>query len=146
MLDAGDSFAGYLWSDGSTGQTVLIDSTGYGTGEELIWAEVTDIGGATRRDSVLVNFLDCASIFEFSSGLKVSVFPNPNSGQFTVQADGRRERINISLSDLNGRRILEKVMESPGKEAINISDLPKGQYILRIETGKEFKIQKVLYR
>jgi len=145
-LDAGEGFAGYLWSDGSTGQTVLVDSTGYGTGEELIWAEVTDIGGAMRRDSVLVNFLDCASIFEFSSGLTVSVFPNPNSGQFIVQAEGRRERITIGLSDLNGRKILEKGMESPGKEEVDISHLPKGQYILRIESGKDFKIQKVLYR
>jgi hypothetical protein len=146
VLEAEPGYAGYLWSDGTEGQTLLVDSVGYGTGEQVFWVDVSDIGGATRRDSVLVNFLDCESIFEFSSGLIVSVFPNPNNGQFMVQAEGDLEKITISLSDMNGRKILEKGMESPGKEAVDISNLPKGQYILRIETGKEFKIQKVLYR
>jgi hypothetical protein len=145
-LDAGAGFAGYLWSDGSAGQTLQVDSTGFGNGEELIWAEVTDIGGATKRDSILVNFLDCASILEFAKGVKVTVFPNPNRGQFNIQAEGLLDKVEIKLFDVSGKALLRKEMSSPGKEEIDLSIYPKGQYLLRIETGKEIKIEKVLYR
>jgi hypothetical protein len=145
-LDAGDGFAGYLWSDGSTGQFNTIDSAGYGTGIKDIWVDVTDIGGTVKRDSVSVNFLDCTSIFEFPSGLKISVFPNPNHGQFTVKSEGKSDKIKCSLIDMQGVVISEKEMESPGETFFDISNQPKGQYILRIETGKEINIQKVLFR
>ncbi|NTV84324.1 MAG: T9SS type A sorting domain-containing protein [Bacteroidales bacterium] len=143
-LDAGEGFAGYLWSDGSNGQTLLIDSIGYGTGEAMIWTEVTDIGGVTKRDSILVNFLDCTSIFEFSSGLTISVFPNPNHGQFTISAKGISENITVTLSDMTGKILLERKMASPGKEEIDLGNYPKGYYTLRLSCGDGIKVEKVV--
>jgi hypothetical protein len=145
-LDAGEGFSAYLWSDGSTGQTHEVDSTGFGTGLATFWVDVTDIGGMVKRDSISINFLDCASIFEFSSGLTVSVFPNPNHGQFIIQAEGAGEHIEMTLSDMTGKILLKREMESPGKAEINISNYPKGPYILRIDSGNEIKIEKVLFR
>ena len=146
VLEAEPGYAGYLWSDGSTGQTLLVDSVGYGTGEQIFWVDVIDIGGTVKRDSISVNFLDCASIFEFSSGLKVIVYPNPNQGRFVVKSSGSEDKIKLNITDLNGRVIYENEMESHGELTIDISNQSKGQYILRLDAGKELVVHKVLFR
>jgi hypothetical protein len=147
-LDAGAGWAGYLWSDGATGQVHTIDSVDYGLGTATIWVEVTNIGGATSRDSLLVTFQDCTSIFEFESGLKVSVFPNPSRGVFSVIAEGLSGRLEVTLSDLSGRIILQREMASQDgitrEMTIDISDQPGGQYVLRLSTGEGIKVERVV--
>jgi hypothetical protein len=144
VLDAGEGFDGYLWSDGSGSQTLQVDSIGYGLGEEILWVDVTDIGGVTRRDSISVNFVDCTSIFEFPSGLKVTVFPNPNRGQFTVRAEGLQETLQLSLTDSNGREMMKKEMTSPGEFRIEMTSQPKGQYLLRIAAEEGIRVERVV--
>ena len=143
-LDAGEGFAGYLWSDGSTGQTNEVDSTLYGTGAADIWVDVTDIGGVVKRDSISINFLDCASIFEFPSGLTISVFPNPNHGQFTILAEGADEKIEVILTDMTGKVIMKYKMTSPGKEKFEIRNNLNGQYLLRIEAKAGIMVERIV--
>jgi len=144
VLDAGVGFAGYSWMDGSQGQTLTVDSSGYGHGEEIFWVDVTDIGGLVKRDSISVNLLDCTSIFEFSSGLTVTVAPNPNHGQFTIEAEGKTENLEVMITDMNGKVILEHEMESPGKDLIDLGKYPKGYYMLRLSSGDGIKVERVV--
>jgi gliding motility-associated-like protein len=51
------SFAEYLWSDGSRQAALTVDRPG------LYWLQVSDIGGCTGRDSVLVKAGDCQAGF-----------------------------------------------------------------------------------
>jgi hypothetical protein len=146
-LDAGEGFAGYLWSDGSTGQTNTIDSTLYGVGQADIWVDVSDIGATVRRDSISINFLDCASIFEFSGGVKVTVFPNPGRGIFEISAENLEDNLEITVTDINGRVILEKVMETSGIKStcqVDLSGNLTGSYILRLSTGGKIRVERVI--
>lgn len=142
-LDAGEGFAGYLWLDGSTGQTLVADASQFSFGETLIWVEVTDIGGVVNRDSILVNFIDCTSIVEFSSGLKVIIFPNPNRGEFTVRAEGLKEKLDISISDLSGKTVFRREMTTPQMN-IDLTGQPRGQYLLRVSTKEGMKVERVM--
>jgi hypothetical protein len=148
VLDAGEGFSGYLWSDGSTGQTNLVDSTFYGVGPATFWVDVTDIGGTVKRDSISVNFLDCASIFEFASGLKVTVYPNPNSGTFNVRTEGQNSKLSMSISDMTGNILWQHEMTSENKTAkeitIDLTSHPKGNYLLRLSCGEGMKVEKVV--
>lgn len=47
-LNAGSGYSSYLWSDGSTGQTFSIDTTG------IFWCTVTNASGCATTDSILV--------------------------------------------------------------------------------------------
>jgi hypothetical protein len=147
VLDAGEGYAGYRWSDGSTGQTIAVDSIGYGLGAAILWVDVTDIGGTVRRDSVSINFLDCTSVFEFSSGLKVTVYPNPSHGIFELRAEDLKNDLNISVSDIRGQVILQRTLEAAnGNSAsqIDMSGYPKGTYLLQISDGDGFKVQRII--
>ena len=49
ILDAGNGFASYLWSDGSTNSTLTVSNTG------TYWVEVTDSSGCTSNiDTVII--------------------------------------------------------------------------------------------
>jgi hypothetical protein len=146
-LDAGEGFAGYNWSDGSQGQTLLVDSTGYGNGEELFWVEVTDIGGAVKRDSISINFLDCTSIFEFGKGVKVTVYPNPNHGIFEIRAENLVDDLVITLTDMAGKVIMQRTISASGGTATSQVDLTghlTGPYLIRLATGNGIKVEKVV--
>jgi hypothetical protein len=148
VLDAGEGFAGYLWSDGSTGQTNDVDSTLYGSGPVTIWVDVTDIGGAVNRDSISINFLDCSSIFEFGKGVKVTVYPNPNRGVFEIRAENLVDDLHITLTDMAGKEMLKRTIPASGGQSITsqvdlTGDLT-GPCLIRLATGNGIKVEKVL--
>jgi hypothetical protein len=147
-IDAGEGFAGYLWSDGGTEQVHLIDSIDYGLGTATFWVDVTDIGGTVHRDSMMVTFQDCTSIFEFDSGLKVTVYPNPSRGVFTVKAEGLKYKLAISLADISGKVIMNREMASHDgryeEMIIDITDQPRGNYLLRISRGEGVRVERVV--
>lgn len=148
VLDAGAGFASYLWSDGSTAQTDAVDSTLHGVGPATFWVDVTDIGGTVKRDSISVNFLDCASIFDFGKGVKVSVYPNPNRGVFEIKAENLVEDLFITVTDMAGREILQrKISVTPGGMVTSQVDLTghlTGPYLLRLSIGGGIKVEKVV--
>lgn len=148
VLDAGSGFSGYMWSDGSTGQTNQVDSTLYGLGPVIFWVDVTDIGGTVKRDSISINFLDCASIFEFGKGVKVSVYPNPNRGIFEIRAENLVDDLMITLTDMAGREIIQRKLSAlQGDRITSQMDLTghlTGPYLLRLSTGGGIKVEKVV--
>jgi hypothetical protein len=148
MLDAGEGFAGYLWSDGSAGRTLQLDSTGYGVGEELIWVEVTDIGGVSKRDSISVNFLDCTSIFEFSKGVKVVIYPNPSRGIFEIRAENLTDDLLIDVADLSGKSVLNKRISATKDNLstlrVDLTGEAPGSFILRLSTGGKIRVEKIV--
>ncbi len=147
-LDAGDGFASYLWSDGATEQVHAIDSMLYGLGTATVWVDVTDIGGMVRRDSVQVTFLDCTSIFEFTSGMRVSVFPNPNHGAFTIRTEELKSSLQITVSDMTGKVIRKQELKAESGSAkevsIDLTGYPRGQYILRLASEGGMKVDRVV--
>src|SRR4030095_3173899 len=50
LLDAGTGFSAYLWSDGSTNQTLLVSTS------DLYIATITGGNGCERTDSIIVTF------------------------------------------------------------------------------------------
>ena len=80
LLDAGDGFAGYLWSDGSQGQTVQVDSIGYGLGSATIWVDVTDIGGSCEARLRFGQFPGLHEHFRIFIRVESQCVPEPEQG------------------------------------------------------------------
>lgn len=58
-LDAGSGFSSYLWSDGTTGQTVDVSIESFNSGDQII-VEVTDENGCVGSDTVVVTITENA--------------------------------------------------------------------------------------
>lgn len=77
---------------------------------------------------------------------KILLYPNPTSGQLTVNLDGGAYRF-LTLMDIRGSVIRQWVIQKGDKQiSKNISTLPAGTYLLRLEGGnksKSFRLVKL---
>lgn len=68
---------------------------------------------------------------------KISLYPNPVKDNFTINTNDKIEQVEIY--SINGQ--LLKTVKS---KKINTSDLPKGNYLVKIKTDKEIFTQKII--
>jgi len=62
----------------------------------------------------------------------VQVYPNPASNLFTLKT-GEVSNAHISLIDINGQIVSQQKAES-NETGVNVSNLPKGNYIIEVKT------------
>lgn len=121
----------FIEEDGSyivAGTTSSIDgdvSNSYGLGD--VW--IVKLEG----DEIMnVNDLNLSSI---------RIYPNP--AQDFINISNEKEISRIAVVDVSGKQLLNKTVNSKN-EALNISQLPVGIYILKVESGEEEKSFKII--
>ncbi|MFC2091135.1 T9SS type A sorting domain-containing protein [Bacteroidota bacterium] len=95
-----------------------------------------------------VVFEDCAnpdtsanSISQLNSG-GIHIYPNPNEGVFRVEIENPGIAV-MEIYNLQGSQILRKEVQS-ANISVDISTLPKGMYLIRINAGNGVKVGKVV--
>jgi chitodextrinase len=71
----------------------------------------------------------------------VSIYPNPASSVIYVKYDSNAQ---VSLIDMTGRCV--KATEISGDATINVEDLEKGMYIIKIQDGDNTMINRVVVK
>ncbi|MBT3303168.1 MAG: T9SS type A sorting domain-containing protein [Bacteroidetes bacterium] len=100
-------------------------------------------------DSTGVHAGDFSSIDDYQIVSGSIVYPNPTNGllnvHFTSSIDGP---VTIELLNINGALIYQNKIDKKGDltNQIDISDYPKGIYLLKLQGGKSMKIIKVLLK
>ena len=90
--------------------------------------------------------LNAAGIVE-TNGITCQVFPNPSHGNFSLTINSWPEKLQISVLDIKGQIIR---MFEPGKKlngsafGINLTDLPKGVYFLKLTGDGLFEMKKIV--
>lgn len=125
-LDAGPGMSAYLWSDGSTSQTLLLDGNQLGSGIYTIVGTVTDSLGCTASDTVIVVFAPLVNQ-EIFREMQLRVWPQPARNQVCIS--GFQVLGEIKLMNLQGQLVLEK--ETTDHETcLNLTGLAPGVYLL----------------
>ncbi|MCA1762288.1 MAG: T9SS type A sorting domain-containing protein [Cryomorphaceae bacterium] len=76
------------------------------------------------------------------SEIALNVFPNPSTGNITLESESPLKR--ISVFDAVGRLVFRESIQNKTNQQLNLSHLPKGLYLLQI-SGQEFeKTEKVV--
>ena len=81
---------------------------------------------------------------EFGNSFNVSLAPNPSQGAFKVKIDKDLKTINYSLYDFSGNTIVSDSLENTNSFTINKNGLPKGIYLLKIESNEGVMTKKVI--
>ena len=81
--------------------------------------------------------------------LKLSTFPNPSTGSFTVEYElNKPSEVTVSVLDMQGKRVHEKVLgrKSSGvnKEPITLSG--QGNYLVIVKTNSGKEVSKMIIR
>jgi subtilisin family serine protease len=85
--------------------------------------------------------------FEESPETSITVYPNPNNGIFHVDLINENPVL-LQLTDLNGNIILERRELTNGKYHFDLSNWPKGIYLLRTFDNKQKRLttKKILHQ
>ncbi len=81
---------------------------------------------------------------EFSlSGL--SIFPNPNNGQFTIKFNNAKD-VKLEVYDVRGRSVLSQDYNVFGQfnETINLGSVQSGMYLLKVNNGGKTITKKII--
>jgi hypothetical protein len=134
LVDAGPDFDSYLWSDGSTGQSITGDTTGLGYGTALYNVMVTS-NGCQDTDSIEITFDICSNIDHNSSENRWNYYPNPTSGIVTFEfSEEINTAVRIVITDIGGRTVKDfRIPVSSGsKKEVDLTNFSNKLFIIRI--------------
>ena len=135
-LYAGDYYDGYLWQDGSTDSTLVIDGNIYGEGSHVIMVTVTDDStGCQDSDTLNITFNNCTDITEVDGQSLINIYPNPTNGLVTIDVSQLEttEGVRVDVFGVHGQLILsEQIVDT--KQQIDLLSQPNGMYTVSIKT------------
>jgi hypothetical protein len=70
------------------------------------------------------------------------MFPVPASNELNIENNGSGQ-VPFTFNDLSGRKVKDGIL-AKNRNVINISDLPKGLYLVKIISGKKLIVKKFL--
>lgn len=72
------------------------------------------------------------------------IYPNPNNGTFNIELTNF-ENSTFQIYSISGQLILQKSI-TQNTTQVDLSDHPKGMYFIKVETGNETIIKKIIYQ
>ncbi|MBC8343126.1 MAG: T9SS type A sorting domain-containing protein [Bacteroidetes bacterium] len=132
----------YQWLDCNNGYAILVGDTN----QSLITSTNGSYAVEITRNSCIDTSV-CISIVnginEKDFKIKPQFFPNPTTGNFTIDLGKTHENINIRILDILGRTLKEYSFEKRQSINLDINEVP-GVYLLEIKTVKEQFILKII--
>lgn len=154
-----DAGASYQWEgDAGTSTFAALSNTAPYSGVQTNMLTITNttatLTGFQYRCLVQLNGCSTMSsaapltifvgIEEFANGGKVSVYPNPTSGLLTIDlALLQAAEISLTIMDVAGREFMQLNPVMTGNShiiPIDVSQLSKGMYLLKVKAGKDEKL------
>ena len=96
----------------------------------------TDYDGAFTYSPII-------TIRNEEQGSPISLFPNPNNGNFIIQFDSRDNR-NVQVLDATGRLIYDQEFQDRKSAEILLGNVSEGVYTIRILSGTEIHNMKMM--
>lgn len=147
-LDAGSGIESYLWSEGSTTQTLGVDGSSAGIGTHEYSVEVTDVNGCKNSDTISVIVIASTGIDLVEGSDILSAYPNPVKDNLYIQFNTEiGNSVIIKLCDLTGGvKYIEEVQEisSDGLHEIKLSELPSGMYLLKVNNDELSYVKQII--
>ncbi len=86
---------------------------------------------------------------EYWTGIKkekieAKVFPNPTMGEVNIQLENPYMELFVDVYSINGRKLFTEKVKNTSQVKLQITHYPKGVYLMKIHTGKNEQIIKVI--
>ena len=135
-LDAGTATS-YLWNDATTAQTLAVTATG------TFYVSIIDANGCPATDSIDVTVDPCAGVEELGSEAKVSLYPNPTTGNITVSLKEFGTDVTLTVVNVYGQVVRSERVTA---ETVNLdlNNLSEGTYLLRLQSEESISVNKFI--
>jgi hypothetical protein len=76
----------------------------------------------------------------------LTIYPNPNNGEFFISNNGKAENVNLHVLDIQGKEVYNNVLNlsAGANEFIKLNDLNPGMYIVVLDTENGRTTQNVV--
>jgi uncharacterized repeat protein (TIGR01451 family) len=122
------------------------DPAAAGIGTHDVIYTFTDSNSCINSDTTIINVMLCTAIDESTTDFGIIIYPNPNTGLFTVEKPSDlNKQVIIKLLDVSSKLILEKVIQA-GQQKIDmdITNYSKGIYYLQLIVEGEVFVKQIL--
>lgn len=113
-----------------------------GVGSQTITYTYTDLNNCTNSATQILNVEVCTGINEIN-GQVVTIFPNPTTGQFTLQLPGTQNNYPVEIYNVLGEKIEQTILTS-AENTLNLSNQATGMYFINIQLEEGVATTKVL--
>lgn len=147
-LTANTATATYQWIDCNNGNVAISGETNqsYTPSASGDYAVIIS-DGACSDTSNCINVVVTEIVYEAEID-KISIYPNPTNGLVTIAIKNANiETLIISVVDIQGKEVFasrESNIATNYNKLINLEGLSKGMYYIKLSTGADVKIQKLI--
>ena len=77
-----------------------------------------------------------------------SIFPNPNTGEFTLKLKSVSDKLDVEVYDIRGRSIYNNSFENSYSlnQVINLNHIQAGMYLVKISDGERSATKKIIVK
>lgn len=120
-----------------------------GAGMFLITYTIVDTNTCTNSDTASITVDLCSGIASYTNGFQdFTIYPNPASGMVNVAiSNANFSQLTINIVDLQGKEVYnvtDKNISANYNKQINIEKFAKGVYYIKLNTGTDSKVQKLI--
>jgi hypothetical protein len=152
LLDAGNPGSDYYWSNGATTQSIEVGTTGIGYDMQSYRVRVlNEYGCVDSADSrVFFSFSACEGIEDLLPEGSFTVYPNPGNGKIHLEIKYHGQDLDVEITTMMGEVVLNDKISFygggfPGRD-YDLSQLPKGLYIINLKNDRFFRMVKFINR
>ncbi len=147
-ITANSATGTYLWLDCNAAYAALTPSETNqiynSTANGSYAVQVTDNGCVDTSACVVIS----TTGIDNNGANVLSVYPNPTMGMFNIAiANANIAELVISIVDIQGKEVfssVDKNVNGAYNKQINLEEIAKGLYYIKMNTGTEVKIQKLI--
>ena len=102
--------------------------------------------GCTNTAIVTITVNPCVGLEETILANGVSVYPNPNNGNFTLGVSANVDELVIKITDIQGRVVYASVdnkVNAGFVKQISLDSQPSGMYLMQILANGEQTTEKI---
>lgn len=147
------SYSSYHWNfgNGQTSNDKSVNIHYEESGSYLVTLILTDSVGVTDTLSKTYIVPDCGQSRHSSNAItqntnsEIQIFPNPTSGKFNIFFPKSQSESDITIYDFLGKLIFQKNHASQNPIEIDLSDQPKGMYLVKVLKDGHISTSKIVY-
>jgi hypothetical protein len=142
-ITANNTGATYQWLDCDNGNAIIVGETAQSFTASVNGNYAVELTENGCVDTSSCEAIASVGIIENNFGDKLVIYPNPTSGNFSIDLGAIYETSYISITDINGKLVYSKSMSQ--SQILNISIVePAGVYNISIQTrDKKATIQLI---
>jgi PKD repeat protein len=147
FTDASSNGTGWAWDYGD-GNNANVQNPGphsYSALGTFVVTQIVSNGGCSDTVTYQVTISTITSNLGLLSQDAIEVYPNPVGNTLNVQiGDEGGEEVAITLLDATGKVVFNQKVNDRQMHALNVSTLPKGLYVLRLQVGNRVTDKKLV--